>query len=383
MQQKYLWAGAVLLVAAAAGVYMASNYVLRHPDSVVAQAAGALGNAAIQSNPLSVIHRAATGTEVARSQGEVNDVEITKPIGGVEEESVEPIQIEGTQPEQQPQGSVDEGIWAPANSLRQLAEDWANRDDDNAPRPMPYAEVDPNDPVESLIDICARTIVETVMEGHKMCDAEEVKKREKAALIAKLMELFKRLMEQHKFQEACSIADRLCEIAPDSGCSQAAREWSRRALCDTERSGCFINRFEASQFWSDSEECEHPSTGGWLSDVQRMMEEYFHPELIDEMPEPQTEEPLPQQTEEPRYYHHHEEGCPYMNGRCWQQQSLPQAPVVIPEPTTKPAVKKPSYYDRLLQRTSERRWFTTPFTDTMEFRPSDAGRYPMTHTEPF
>ena len=127
------------------------------------------------------------------------------------------------------------------------------------------------------------------------------------------------------------------------------------------------------------------------------------PETPDEQA---SEEQPPMPTEQPSYYHHHYEGCPYMSGRYCppaqspvqvprveQQQEEQEMPVVempvvdetpAPRPHKKPARQlKKWYVEKLLKRISERQWFTVPFTDTMEFRPSDAGNYPLVNVNPF
>jgi hypothetical protein len=114
-------------------------------------------------------------------------------------------------------------------------------------------------------------------------------------------------------------------------------------------------------------------------------------EEITEMPmeeagDDPSEEVVPQ-TEEPSYYQHHYEGCPYMGGCPHSHGTLEQSPVQVPSCDEKPNPKKPKkgdgYWDRLLNRTSERRFFNPPFNDTMEFRPSDAGNYPVLKVGPF
>ena len=286
--QKYLWGGAALIVAAAAGVYVASDYCLRHPESVIARAGTALGTAAVYSNPLSVMNRSTTGTDAIRQSGEeVAEVHIVKPV--LEgEETIEPIQVEAVSVgpvEPSPSGAAEECDW------QSCPEPTSSQ----APKPMPYAEVDPSEvsltcPIERLIEAIAK---------------------------------------------------------------------------------------------AGEEACEPPSRG------------FCDAEAIDVMPEEEAdddaiESPMPE-TAEPSYYHHHYEGCTRMSGGCpYPHEMLPQSPVEIPSATKKPVkIKKvhkdvdKASCDGLLLRTSERRSYSPPIVDTMEFRPSDAGNYPVVRTGPF
>ena len=67
---------------------------------------------------------------------------------------------------------------------------------------------------------------------------------------------------------------------------------------------------------------------------------------------------------------------------------MDEAPTPALAPAPKP-YKKPArhlkkwYVEKRLNRVSQRCWFSAPFTDTMEFRPSDAGNYPIVNVNPF
>jgi hypothetical protein len=287
--QKYLWGGAALIVAGAASVYVASDYFLRHPESVLARAAGALSTAAVYSNPLSVMNRSTTGTDAVRQDPEP-EVQITlvKPmLGAEEEETIEPIQVEAvaSAPVAAEVGGTEASEWLPC----------PERAPSDPPKPMPYAEVDPTD----ISLVCPFDIlIEAVVKAG---------------------------------------ADCLKQSLPLG--------------CETE--------------------------------VLEVMPE-------EEAADDQVELPTVEQTVEPNYYHHYE-GCTRMNGGCPYPHSVlpPQSPVEIPAVEPKPVkVKKihksmdKTSWNSLL-RTSERRSFSPPILDTMEFRPSDAGNYPLSKTGPF
>ena len=82
MQRKYLWGGAALIVAGAAAVFVGTDYVWRHPDSVLARTASALTFGGLNANPMSVVNRAVTGTYACQTTAEVAQVEVSKPILG-------------------------------------------------------------------------------------------------------------------------------------------------------------------------------------------------------------------------------------------------------------------------------------------------------------
>ena len=144
--------------------------------------------------------------------------------------------------------------------------------------------------------------------------------------------------------------------------------------------------------------CETPADPNWIAKVLNYLRVCMNPLGIEISPETPDEQPS--------YYHHHYEGCPYMSGRYCppaqspvqlprveQQQEEQEMPVVempvvdetpAPRPHKKPARQlKKWYLEKLMKRISERQWFTVPFTDTMEFRPSDAGNYPLVNVNPF
>jgi hypothetical protein len=297
--QKYLWAGAAVIVVAAAGVYVACDYFLRHPESVIARAANALGTAAVYSNPLSVMNRSTTGTDAVRQNAtEVTPVTVVKPV--LEgEETIEPIQVEvvtGGPVAAVQSGAVEECDWQPCQEPAASA----------APKPMPYAEVDPNEvsltcPIERLIEAIAK---------------------------------------------------------------------------------------------AGEEACDPPVAGGCLDESMLLGLGFCDAEAIEVMPEEEaadddTIEPPVPETAEPSYYHHHYEGCTRFSDGCPYPQMAPQSPVEIPSATKKPVKIKKVHKDvdkalwDGLMRTSERRSFCPPMVDTMEFRPSDAGNYPVFRTGPF
>jgi hypothetical protein len=291
--QKYLWGGAALIVAGAASVYVASDYFLRHPESVIARAGSALGTAAAYSNPLSVMNRSTTGTDAVRQGGdEVAQVNLVKPVLGDDgDETIEPIQVE----------AVPSATFIPPEAGGAEESEWQAHQDAECqpPKPMPYAEVDPSDlfmgcPIEQLIEA-------------------------------------------------------IVKVGADN------KETVQGPL-----------EYDVEPIYEMPEEA---------------MDEDFIPDLG--MPIP------PAETEEPSYYHHHYDSCPYTGGCPYPHSTPPQSPVEIPAGTKPVKIKKvnktetDSYWDNLLKRTSERRSFNLPLLDTMEFRPSDAGRYPISKTGPF
>jgi hypothetical protein len=295
--QKYLWGGAALIVAGAASVYVASDYFLRHPESVIARAGNALGTAAAYSNPLSVINRTTSGTDVARQDGaEVAQVNIVKPVLADDgDETIEPIQVE----------AVPSGTFVPPEAGGTEESEWQAHQEGECdpPKPMPYAEVDPSEqfmgcPIQQLLDAMLKVGTDS---------KEDVE-------------------------------------APMGYDVEPIYEMPQEAMSEGEGAG-------------EAEE--------------------------------NLDMPMPEETVEPSYYHHHSDGCPYMGGCPYPHSTPPQSPVEIPAGTKPVKIKKTnkteanSYWNDLLKRTSERRTFNAPLLDTMEFRPSDAGRYPVSKTGPF
>jgi hypothetical protein len=288
--QKYLWGGAALIVVAAAGVYVASDYFLRHPQSVMVRAGGALSSVVVNSNPLSVMNRATTGTDAVRDEADAAPV---KPVFSEDaEETIEPIQVESvaSAPVPTEADGTEASEWLPG----------PEEGPSEPPKPMPYAEVDPS-------------------ELGLMCPIEE------------LIDLVRQAAAQCK------------QVLDDKA---------------------YVGR-------------------GCETEVLEVMPE-------EEAADDEAETPLPEQTAEPNYYHHYE-GCTRMNGGCPYPHSVlpPQSPVEIPAVDPKPAKIKKIHKSvdktscNSLLRTSERRSYSMPILDTMEFRPSDAGNYPVTKTGPF
>ena len=395
--QKFLWGGAALLVAGAASVYVVSDYIVRHPESIVARAGGALSTAAIHSNPLTVVNRATTGTDAVREDN-VADESDSSPVENAEIEStIEPIQVEAmpTLPcdaQEADSANADDNAWLATIKMGQMpewTEEWSQSE--------LHEGCDMSSPVEMMVEL-VRAAQEACQNGMMggCADAKDKPCCKKAAELAAMMEKFNALLHEHKIKEAYALAALACEMFPDSVIAHTAvamtKMWNLH-----QNQGCVntAHVVDAENIAVMPEE-EVMDEGVEPSAAMPGAEDIHQgSEAITEMPEEEAmdedvDDTVPLQSMERGYYHHHYEGCPGMSGGCpYPHNTLEQAPVSIP-PCEKPAkVKKPQKPecpkcgDGALSRTSERRSFIVPFTDTMEFRPSDAGNYPVLKAGPF
>jgi hypothetical protein len=228
--QKYLWGGAALLVVGAAGIYVASDYIVRHPDSVVARAGAGLSSAALNSNPLSAINRCITGTDTVREEesevcGEEEGVAVAFPAkpGMPEqaEETIEPIQVEpeepGFEPAQQgPQCDPDQDLdWLMINPIDAL--------EPETPTPMTADEADLERAMESMVE--SMRWIEQAWELTMSCQSLG-----DCAELVEIMKQFNKLISQKKFKEAYAMAVRACAIDPKNQAAQAALSIARRAV---------------------------------------------------------------------------------------------------------------------------------------------------------
>jgi hypothetical protein len=393
--QKFLWGGAALLVAGAASVYVVSDYIVRHPESIVARAGGALSTAAIHSNPLTVVNRATTGTDTVREDN-VADESDSSPVENAENEStIEPIQVEAmpTLPgdaQEADSGNADDNAWLATIKMGQIpewTEEWSQSDD--------HASCDLSSPVEMMVELVrvAREACQSAMMG--CADAQDKPCCKKAAELAAMMEKFNALLREHKNKEAYALATLACELFPDSVIAHTAVAMTKMCthpqdescvntanVVDAENIGVMPEEEVMDESAEPSVEMPGAEAIEGAEAITVMPEEEGMDEDIDDT--------VPLESMERSYYHHHYEGCPGMSGGCpYPHNTLEQAPVSIP-PCEKPSkVNKPQKPecpkcgDGVSSRTSERRSFTVPFTDTMEFRPSDAGNYPVLKVGPF
>jgi hypothetical protein len=228
--------------------------------------------------------------------------------------------------------------------------------------------------------------------------------------IVEMLREFGKLMSQKKYKEAYALAVKICSINPDNEAAQIAVTMARAAVTQIEVTDLCPESFVpvASRHChgnamkhcdqDDAEACEPAVANAMVEQAIRIMRlamcplSFSTPEEITEMPEEEpSDESMPEQTEEPVCSEHRHEGCPYMGGACPCPRGAPeQSPVQIPAGDNRPPKCRKHHkpecsnsWDQLINNTSERRSFNVPFTDTMEFRPSDAGRYPVLKAGPF
>ncbi len=392
MQQKYLWGGAALVVAGAAAAYVGTDYAYRHPDSVLGRAAAGLMSFGLHTNPLVAVKAATSGTAETPA-AEVAEVHIVKPVVAPDESTIEPIQVEVVPPATQepPYGAAEESDWT--WPLFQGWERYRETDDEDAPVPMPYAQPLPGDDCDgghmlNAIGISCETMPEILLQSF-------------GANLLTPFTYWPSLMSEGVYtpdvQEGVDVTEIDWLPSPIQSvwnmATAFAKYWSFVAKpyrfdgCDeacemTERALNVIKKYTLL-FGLGADECP-------VEDMPVVPET--------EGSEEQSEESA-QQMQESSHYHHYHQGCPYMGG-CY---CPPQSPVYVPEarevvvpswvkptPAAKPIkfkkharADKPGMIEQLINRFSERRQATTPFTDTMEFRPSDAGNYPIGMINPF
>jgi hypothetical protein len=353
--QKYLWGAAALVVVGTAAAFVAVEYAMKYPGSVLTTTAAVAASAGTHVNPFS-------------DSGTVSTPDAAAPADI--EESVEPILIEPAPPatHEPPMGDAETS---------------------EIPWEYPLVEPMPIEPMPYADDDAAGA-----------CDTSAMP----VSLFKKFLKAWQAQSEGEEFGVEIGISGCLGDgtfgwcVPPTGG-------------CDTHLGVSWLDAIRNAMWGCGGEECEMPTMPAWLermiwfqfplvSEIPLMpdVEEPAQEQPDENMPE-QTEETMPEQTEVPDYHHYHHGcpytgGCPYMSG---YQVMPPQSAVEIPEakpckPWTlwKPPVKKHKPYmdldlsglKYLMRRLNEKQCFR-PCIDTMEFRPSDAGRYPMVFNNPF
>jgi hypothetical protein len=396
MQQKYLWGGAALVVAGAAAAYVGTDYAYRHPETVLGRAATGLISFGLRTNPMVAANSATSGTEAAAT--EVAEVQIVKPVLAPDESTIEPIQVEIVPPPTQepPTGATEESDWT-----WPLFQGWERcretDDEDDLVLPMPYAQPLPEGDCDSSHMLNAIGI------SSEMMPEIDIDFQMALGIINKFEPngIWNGLTPEGTFTPDI---DQAVEV-PDANWLPSPIQSAWNMAVSFAKWWAFVPK--QYRFDDGAEACE---MGRPLNIVKKYMllfgaaEESECP--VEEMPVvPETEngeeqsEESARQAQESSHYHHYHQGCPYMGG-CY---CPPQSPVYVPEarevvlpswvkptPAAKPYklkkhahADKAGFMERLLNHFSERRQATTPFTDTMEFRPSDAGNYPMSMINPF
>jgi hypothetical protein len=151
MLQKYLWGGAALILLGAAAAFVAVDYALCHPASMLARFGVAATFAGLNPNPLSDVNPAVSPAQ-EHDDGEAMESEVPSPskpdaaliLENSIEETIEPIQVESVPPATaEPPTGTEESAWN--GPWRPVVQGSGNDPGEQAPRPMPYADEETSD----------------------------------------------------------------------------------------------------------------------------------------------------------------------------------------------------------------------------------------------
>jgi hypothetical protein len=404
--KKYLWGGAALIVAGAAACYAGVDYAARHPESILGRYGAVVTTAAVGYQPVDTMSTAATGCPTASPSKPVvagmTVVAVAEPTPAPSEQVLETIPVEpnvgwGNPVEEPIDPTVDLGGVVTIDQL---------------PQPMPYADEEAGEDGNE--------------EGWSFCPILGCDDVRPALVRIKKLRALRAMQSGAACQESgddlClggiiqqmfggnSTDDAACENQTnDDACGvMIFKKWLYLNLMDRsntceETSGddsSFLSRISKwftkimREQGTDSEQCEPPASEEMLPESvikklfsMMMMDGAAAPVEEENATENEQSETPPMMESEHRYHH---SGCPYMGGCPYCPPCYPpQSAVQIPETQDNPAAEessesaRPQLLFNPVKVNKKPLWELylrslgaepcVPFTDTMEFRPSDAG----------